>query len=110
MPHADVVHPCAPMDRRVRVGLREHQEVAVLDAPAQAGIKRIEQRRIGERRATDIGEDAETAPGRCADRASVGRVDELVLAVAKEDEVQLKEPVEEVDRLADLLGEYRTAA
>ena len=104
VPHADVVHPCAPMDRRVRVGLREHQEVAVLDAPAQAGVERIEQRRIGERRAPDIGEDAETAPGRCADRTSVGRVDELVLAVAKEDEVQLEEPVEEVDRLADLLG------
>ena len=103
VPHADVVHARAPMDRRVRVGLREDQQVAVFDAPPQARIERIQQRRFGERRAADVGEDAETAPGRRADGAPIGRVDQLVLAITEEDEVQLEEPVEEVDRLADLL-------
>ena len=62
--HADVVHARAPMDRRVRVGLREDQQVAVLDAPTESGLERIQQRRVGERRAADVRQDAETAPGR----------------------------------------------
>ncbi len=103
VPYADVVHASAPVDRRVRVGLREDQQVAVLDASAQSRLERVQQRRVGERRPVDVGQDAETAPGRGADGAAIGRVDQLVLAIAQEDEVQLEEPVEEVDRLADLL-------
>ncbi len=51
----------------------------------------------------DVGEDAESAPGRGSDGAPIRRIDQLVLAITQEDEVQLEEPVEEVDRLADLL-------
>ena len=51
-PHADVVHARAPVHRRVGVGLREDQQVAVLDAATERRVERVEQRRVGERRAS----------------------------------------------------------
>ena len=101
---ADVVHASTTVHGRVRVRLREDQQVAVLDASSQPGIEGVEQRGVGERRAAHIRQDAEPAAGNRADRPAVRRLVQLVLAIAQEDEVELQEPVEEVDRLADLLG------
>ena len=99
----DVVHASATVHGRVGVGLREDQQVAVLDASSQPGIEGVEQRGVGERRAAHVRQDAEPAAGNRADRAAVRRVIQLVLAVAQEDEVELQQPVQEVDGLANLL-------
>ena len=103
-PHADVVHARATVHGRVGVGLREDQQVAVLDPASEPGI---EASRAAWCRRTSSGSTSDRMPsplpGTALDRAAVGRVDQLVLAVAQEDEVQLQQPVEEVDRLADLL-------
>ena len=58
---------CSPCGRAgdggVRVGLGEDQQVTILDASPEPRIERVQQRRFGERRTTDVREDAEAAPG-----------------------------------------------
>ena len=101
--HADVVHASASVHGRVGVRLREDQQVAVLDASSQPGFEGVEERGVRERRAAHVRQDAEPATGNRADRPAVRRVVQLVLAIAQEDEVELQQPVQEVDGLAHLL-------
>ena len=104
--HADVVHARAPMHRGVRVRLREDEQVAALDA----GPHHVVEARRGASTSANaerlhVAQDAEPAAGHGPDRRAslTVDVDELVLAISEQDEVQLREPFEEVDRLADLL-------
>ena len=103
---ADVVHPGAPVhassrswSSRRRAGRRPRCASARRGrGPRAASGRRTSSaaRRTGCRA---------RSPGtaRIAPRGSSPRLDELVLAVAEQHEVQLREPLEEVDRLADLL-------
>ena len=90
--NADVVHPRAPMDGGVGVGLAEDQEVAVLDTPADLGRELVQRRGGAERGTFDVEQDAEPSAGNGGDRAPQLRVDQLVFAIAKEHEVQLEQP------------------
>ncbi len=101
---ADVVHPRTTVDRRVRLGLRVDQQLPVLDPIADVGRERREQRELRERRGADVREDPQTAAGNRLDRTSLLRLQQLVFAVAEEDEVQLEQPVEELRDLFDDLG------
>jgi hypothetical protein len=102
--NADVVHPRTPVHRGVRAGLRDHQEVAVLDPLSDVRRERVQRGHACERARGDVGQDPQPRSGGRLDRATLGQVEEVVLAVPEQDEVELEEPVEEVDRLANLLG------
>ncbi len=100
-PDPDVVHAGATMDGRVRLGLRVDQELPVLDAIPDIRCDVREQGEVRERRLLDVREDPEPAVRHRADRASALRIQQLVLAVAEQDEIQLEEPVEELRHLID---------
>ena len=112
-PHPDVVHPRAPVHRRVGLGLRDDEELPLLDPATDLRVEGVQaasrRRTSSSRRRTRIPEPG--ARDRL-DRAAVGSLGEPVLPVPEEHEVQLEEPVDEVGRLADLLrgiGDRRLA-
>ena len=97
--HPDVVEVDGAVHGRAAVGLGEDEQPA---APAPSPDRR---RQLGERDRLADGRRA-GCPGRCPatalERLAVVRCDQPVLAVAEEREVVVGEPVEQVDRLADL--------
>jgi hypothetical protein len=101
--HADVVHPRPAVHRGVRARLRDHQQVAALDPASDVLVELVERRELREGRTLDVGEDPLSAAGHGPDRATLGPVDQLVLAVAHQHEVEVEQPGEEVDGLPDLL-------
>ena len=103
LPDADVIHPRAPMDGRRPVRLRVDQQVTALDTRPQVRLDRVERHRLLVRRPVELREDPETRPGHGRERATLGQVDQLVLAIAEEDEVQVQQPLEEGNRLGHLV-------
>ena len=101
--HADVVHARTPVHGRVRVGLAEHQQVPILDATAHGRVQGVQRNGLGERGAPDIGKDAEPTGLHRADRPPLLGIEQLVLAIAEQHEVQLQQPIQEVDGLSHLL-------
>ena len=97
--HADVVHAHALVHGREAVGLGDDHQVAGRGPLAHVVRQRRERHRLGEARARLVGEQAEAGAGHDADLL----VGDLVLAVAEEDEVVLEQPVQERDRLVDLV-------
>ena len=100
--HAHVVHPRAPVHRAVGLRLRDDEELALLDPATHVRIERVQRRRVGERARGHVGEDPQTRVRDGLDRPPLGTVGHPVLAIAEEHEVQLQEPFDEIDRLADL--------
>ena len=97
--HADVVHPHAPVHGREPVGLGDDQQVALERALAPVRRQRCDRLRTRELGRVLVGEDAEPRAGHHADALVV----DPVLAVAEEDEVLVQQPLQERDRLVDLV-------
>ena len=97
--HADVVEPDAPVHAREPVGLRDDQQVSLERAFAHLGAECVDWDGLGVLRALAVGENPQPGAGDDGDL----RVGEAVLAVAEEDEVVVQQPLEEGDRLVDLV-------
>ena len=91
------------MHPRIGVRLAEDQEVAVLDPAANVRREIVERGGVGEGRPRHVREDPQAAPRHGPDRAALVGVEQLVLAVPQKHEVQLEQPVQEIDGLAHLL-------
>ena len=102
--HADVVHARAAVHGRRAVRLRVDQQVAVLDPTAEGGLDRAQQHRLREPGALDLRQDAQARVLGGDQRTPLRGVDEVVLAVAQQHEVVGEEPLDELDRVADLAG------
>ncbi len=98
-PHAHVVHPHVAVDAGEPVGLRDDQQVALQRALAHVGRQRLDRDGLGVGRAGGVAEDPQPGAGHDADLP----VAEAVLAIAEEDEVVVQQPLEEGDRLVDLV-------
>ena len=102
--HPHVVHPGSAMDGRVGLRLRDHEQIPVLDPLTDVRGKAVERRDVGERAPRDVGQDPEPGTLGRLDRPPLGEIEQVVLAIAQQDEVELEQPVEEVDGAAHLLG------
>ena len=101
--HAHVIHLGPPMHRREAVGLCEHEQIAVGEPPAEALREAVDQLGPLEPRVGIAVQDAEAGTRNHRDRLPVRRVFELILAVAKEDEVLVEQPLEERHSFVDVL-------
>ena len=98
---ADVDHPRLPVHRARAVGAGDRQQVAADDAGPQLFWEVPERDRLRIARGRLVGEDAEAAAGPHSEARLVD-VDDLVLAVAEEDEVVGQQPLEQLSGLLDL--------
>ena len=97
--HAHVVEPHAPVHAREPVRLGDDQQVALERALAHVRRQRVDRGGLGVLRARRVGEDPEPRAGDDRDLP----VGEAILAEAQEDEVVVQQPLEEGDRLVDLV-------
>ena len=98
--HRDVVHPRALVHGREPVRLRDDEHVPGGRPLALQRRELVERYGLRVRRGGLVGEQPE--PGARHDPS--GLLADVVLAVAEEDEVALQQPVEERERLVDVLG------
>ena len=100
----DVIHPHAAVHRRLAVGLGDDQQRAAEHPLAQVGRQLADPLGRRERRARLVGQHAQSRVGDDRDQGVVivAPVDR-VLAVAEEDEVVLRQPLQEGHCLGDLV-------
>ena len=99
----DVIHPHTAVHRRLAVGLGDDQQRAAEHPLAQVGRQLADPLGHRERRARLVGQDAQPRVGDDRDQRVVIVAVDRVLAVAEEDEVVVRQPLQEGHGLGDLV-------